>query len=516
VFALNFKKLITMKKIIYIFSIAIASIIVTSCSEDYLELRPTSYITNEDLGETALIDPRIADGNLRGIYNQMVTAYIGGTDSQEDFGHKSFDLMSDLLSSDLAQVGASYNRFVGLANYIWTADNTISIPNYTGWRFYYRLINSANLIIASNGGNDVIPESDAVKGAVGQAKAIRAFAYFYLSQYYAIKYDAGAEILPLYINPGEPGKPKSTMGDVYNQIIDDLDSAISLMDGYDRPNKAFLNQNVAKGILAYVYASMGQSDKNVLAKQLADEVINSNEFTMMNAAEVTGGFTALSTSGWMWGFDLTDANNLGLVSWHGFMDYYSYSYQAVGNFRGIDAGLYARIKANDIRKQQFGAPTSGGGFTAGAAPLIPARKFYNLKKVPFGQLPITDDYVYMRVTEMYLLSAEMSAVEGDAAAAKTRLKQVLAKRFINPADYAYVDGLSGPALVDEIVFNTKIEFIGEGKSYLLMKRRQLSNTRGSNHLNRAGQTIAYDDPMVTFSIPNREITDNPNITEGNK
>ena len=487
----------------------------TSCTKDFLDLRPTSFISNEDLGETAIIDPSIVEGNLRGIYNQMVTAYMGGTERQEDFGHKSFDLMSDLLSSDLAQIGSRYNRFVGLANYIWTTDNTIELPNYTAWRFYYRIINSANLIIESNGGNDAIPESDAVKAVVGQAKAVRAFAYFYLSQYYAIKYDANAEILPLYINPGEPGKPKSTMGDIYNQIIADLNTAISFMDGYARPNKASINQNVAKGLLAYVYASMGQSDKNILAKQLADEVINSGEFTMMDADEVTGGFTQLTTPGWMWGFDITTANDLGLVSWHGFMDYYSYSYQAVGNFRGIDRGLYDRIHDNDIRKFQHGNP-AGGNWVAGEDPLIPARKFYNLNLVQFGQLPITDDYVYMRVAEMYLLSAEMSAVEGDDNAAKTRLKEVLAKRFDDPADYAYVDGLSGQALLDEIVFNTKIEFIGEGKSYLLMKRRKLSNTRGSNHLNRAGETIAYDDPRVTFSIHQREITDNPNITEGNK
>ena len=503
-----------MKKINYIIVI-IASLMFTACSEDFLENRPTSFISNDDLGETALINPSIVEANLRGIYNQMVSAYIGGTSQQEDFGHKSFDMMSDLLSSDLAQVGARYNRFVGFANYVSTQDNTINIPNYTAWRFYYRIINSANLIIAANGGNDIIPESDAVKGVLGQAKTIRAFAYFYLSQYYAIKYDASAEILPLYINAGEPGKAKSTMGDVYTQMIADLNSAISFMNGYARPNKASINQNVAKGILAYVYASMGQSDENKLAKKLADEVINSGEFTMMDAAEVTGGFTALSTPGWMWGFDITIANDLGLVSWHGFMDYYSYSYQAVGNFRGIDAGLYAKINANDIRKQQFGDP-SGPTFAAGADPLIPANKFYNLNKVHFGQLPITDDYVYMRVAEMYLLSAEMSAVEGDDAAAKTRLKEVLAKRFSDPSDYAYVDALSGQALVDEVVFNTKIEFIGEGKSYLLMKRRKLSNTRGTNHLNRNGETISYDDPMVTFSIHQREITDNPLITKGNK
>lgn len=503
-----------MKKIIYILVI-IASLSLSSCSDDFLDQRPTSFISNEDLGETALINPSIVEGNLRGIYNQMVTAYIGGTTSQEDFGHKSFDLMSDLLSSDLAQVGSSYNRFVGLANFVWTADNTINLPNYTAWRFYYRIINSANLIIAANGGNDAIPESDAVKGVLGQAKTIRAFAYFYLSQYFAIKYDASAEILPLYINPGEPGKAKSTMGEVYTQIIADLESGISFMNGYTRPNKASINQNVAKGILVYVYASMGQSDKNILAQKLADEVIDSGEFTMMDADEVTGGFTTLGTPGWMWGFDITIANNLGLVSWHGFMDYYSYSYQAVGNFRGIDRGLYTQINDNDIRKLQHGNP-AGGNWVEGADPLLPARKFYNLNLVHFGQLPITDDYVYMRVTEMYLLSAEMSAVEGNDAAAKNRLKQVLAKRFNDPADYAYVDALSGQALVNEIVFQTKIEFVGEGKSYLLMKRRKLSNTRGSNHLNRAGETISYDDPRVTFSIHQREITDNPLISEGNK
>jgi hypothetical protein len=122
----------------------------------------------------------------------------------------------------------------------------------------------------------------------------------------------------------------------------------------------------------------------------------------------------------------------------------------------------------------------------------------------------------MRVTEMYLLSAEMSAVEGDVIAARTRLKQVLANRFSDPADYAYVDTLTGQDLIDEIVFQTKIEFVGEGKSYLLMKRRKLTNTRGSNHLNRVGESISYDDPKVTFSIHQRELTDNPNISQGNK
>ena len=505
-----------MKKLTYIFSIAAAILITTSCSEDFLDKRPTSFISLEDFRETSAINPEVSAGTLRGIYNQMVTAGIGGTSNQEDFGHKSFDLMSDLLSSDMAQVSTRYNRFVSLANLLWTTDKSITLPNYTAWRFYYTLIKSANLLVDGNGGNDAVPTTDAGKAAMGQAKAIRAFAYFYLTQYYAVEYDPAKEVLPMYTEPGQSAQGKSKMSEVYDLMISDLNDAIGLMATFSRPNKALINADVAKGLLAYVYASMGESSKNVLAMNLANEVINSGAYPLMTAEEVTGGFTQLTTPGWMWGFDITDANNLGLVSWHGFMDAYSYSYQAVGNNRGIDIDLYNNIDANDIRKQQFGSVASSGAYTVGASPHIPAGKFYNLNRKWFSQRPILDDYVYMRVAEMYLLSAELAAVEGNEGAAKNTLKMLLAKRFENAADYAYVDALSGQALLDEIVFQTKIELLAEGKSYLLMKRRKLTNTRGANHANLKGQSFAHNDPRLTFEVPQRELTDNPNINSGNK
>ncbi|NVJ89195.1 MAG: RagB/SusD family nutrient uptake outer membrane protein [Flavobacteriaceae bacterium] len=506
-----------MSKFRLLMTVVFASVILASCNDDFLDKRPTSFISNADLGETALINPEIVEANLRGIFNQMITAGIGGTGSQEDFGWKSFDLMSDLLSSDLAQVGAAYNRFVGLANLVWTTDRTINLPNYTAWRFYYRIINSANLIIDSNGGNDVVPTNPGVAGVLGQAKAMRAICYWYLTQYYQVEYNPTEEILPIYTEPGMPGQPKSPASDVYDLIIKDFTDAISFLNGYQRPNKAFLNQNVAKGYLAYVYASMGGSANNQKAIQLTKEVIDSGEFPMMSRDEVVlSGFNDLSTPGWMWGFDLTVANGANLLSWAGFMCYYSYSYQAVGNYRGIDSDLYAQIDANDIRRHQFGAPGVPYDIREGAYPLIPVGKFYNENFVHFGQNPMTDDYVYMRVTEMYLLNAELNAVEGNTAAARTMLKAVLANRMASPADYAYVDGLSGQALVDDIVFHERVEFLAEGKAYLLMKRRKLTKTRGANHLNRAGESFAHNDPRLTFEIHQRELTDNPMITDGNK
>lgn len=514
-----------MKKIKTLLILIFTNIAIISCSEEFLDERPTNYISIKDFEESSVINPQLATASLNGIYNQMVTTYIGGTEQQEDFGHKSFDIFSDLLSSDLAQVSGNYNRFVQHANLLWTVDPSIQLPNFTAWRFYYTIIKSANLIIAGTGGNDAIPQTDALKSVLGQAKALRAFAYFYLSQFYALEYEANEEILPIYTLPGQNAQPKSKMSEVYNLMINDLNSAIDLLSSYSRPNKNYINKNVAKGLLAYVYSSMGQSDTNILAKNLANEIINSGEFTLMTSGEVTGGFTKLTTPGWMWGFDLTPANGLGLISWHGFMDFFSYSYQAVGNNRSIDKGLYDQIAPNDIRKQQFGNPVKIGtpqdpnefkGFNVGEAPLIPARKFYNLDLRKFGQAVIEDDYIYMRVAEMYLLSAEMAAVEGEELEAKNTLKQLLSQRFEDAADYAYVDGLSGQNLIDEIIFQTKIELIAEGKSYLLMKRRKLTNTRGANHLNRAGESFMYNDPRLTFSIPQDELINNPFISTPNK
>jgi hypothetical protein len=46
-------------------------------------------------------------------------------------------------------------------------------------------------------GNDFIPETDEAKHIMGQAKAMRGYAYFYLAQLYQKEYNAEM-ILPIY------------------------------------------------------------------------------------------------------------------------------------------------------------------------------------------------------------------------------------------------------------------------------------------------------------------------------
>ena len=49
--------------------------------------------------------------------------------------------------------------------------------------------------------------------------------------------------------------------------------------------------------------------------------------------------------------------------------------------------------------------------------------------------------------------------------------------------------MTGQALLDEIYKQTRVEFWGEGKSYLAMKRNHATLTRGANHLFQAGVVI---------------------------
>src|SRR5690606_21761332 len=196
--------------------------------------------------------------------------------------------------------------------------------NYQVWRYYYRIIRSTNTVIDALGGNEAIPENEENKAIMGQAKAIRAHSYFYLAQYFQKEFNPSEEILPIYDDLLDQNGPKVTAAEIYAFIEKDLTEALSLLEGYQRLAKNEINTDVAKGILAYVYAARGDKWQEVY--DLTNDVITEGGYPVMSAEEVLGGFNAVTTPGWMWGIDLTSDASLGLVSWWGQVDQYSYSY----------------------------------------------------------------------------------------------------------------------------------------------------------------------------------------------
>lgn len=209
----------------------------------------------------------------------------------------------------------------------------------------------------------------------------------------------------------------------------------------------------------------------------------------------------------MWGIDLTENIGLGLVSWWGQVDAFSYSYAWAGDYKVIDADLFAAIPANDARKAQFfDNPASGRH-------LQPLFKFYASNRIGGTSRTVTADYVYMRVEEAYLLNAEANARTGNDVAARNSLKAVVSQRV---PDASYIDGLSGQALADEAYLQTRIELWGEGKSFFALKRNQATIVRGANHLSFVGVPIPYNDERLQFEIPQDEIQNNPFVNSQNQ
>jgi hypothetical protein len=497
----------------YLVCLGIAgSLVLAGCKKDFLQTEPTQFTTPEQLANSAKQDPKVLNGLVSGLYTTMFTAGVGGTTGHDDFGQKGVDIFTDMLQSDMVLGAVNYGWYSNLARYQATVDFTRN-ETYVPWRYYYRQIFGANSLIDVLGGTDVVPAEAANKLTMGQAKAMRAYGYFYLTQLYAKEYgDGSAKILPLYktADAASANQPKSTAKEIYDLMVKDLTEAITLLEGFTRSSKDQVDKNIAKGLLAYVLAVRGAPADLSQVVTLTQDIMTAYPKTTIAQAvfngtnATTAGFNNVATPSWMWGVDITLAQNLDLISWWGQMDQFTYSYAWAGDPKPIDRGLYDAIRADDARKAQFASPT------AASFRLQPINKFFAPARTSGGQRQIITDLLYMRADEFYLLNAEAKARSGQEGAARTTLASYLADRV---ADVSYIAGLSGQALLNEIYLQTRIELWGEGKSYLAMKRNKASVRRGSNHLFEAGNTLSYNDDKLTFAIPQAEVLNNPNLNK---
>jgi hypothetical protein len=462
-------------------------------------------------------DPETINELMENLYLKMYSTGTGGTNNHADFGHKSYDLFSDLLSGDMAYTNSSTNwstfsgpfpSLVRVSKYLSTTD-FIDDNNYQVWTHYYGVIEIANTIIDFLGGDSANPENEIDRHYLGQALAMRAHSYFYLTQYMSNDYDPAAEILPIYRELSNEYAVKSSTAEVFALIESDLNRAIILLENYNRPTKTQVNKFVAQAILAYVVTAQRDVSRMNEVVDLCDQVIAASGASIMNYTEMTGGFNNADISGWIWAQDISAETELSLASWWSQIDIFSYGYAWAGESKGIDQNLYNTIQTDDVRKTQFFTET---GFYS----LLPVNKFYDSDRIVGGLTEFNDaDYLYMRISELYYLKAESLAKMGQDATARVTLAEVLSQRL---PDTNYLNSLSGVALEDEIYLQTRIEFWGEGKAYLALKRNERSTgIRGENHhyTDLIGTSFAHNDERLTFEIPESEILNNEHINEQN-
>ncbi|MBC7948481.1 MAG: RagB/SusD family nutrient uptake outer membrane protein [Chitinophagaceae bacterium] len=492
-----------MKKIL-LYGTSLLLIGITSCKKDYLETEPSNGVTEQEIFSKL----NTVYAALDGVVKEQYAFGIGASTGHDNFGQKSFDLQNDLMGNDMVVHSQGYGWFNTDYNLTeWTRDVTGRQPD-NAWYFYYDLIKQVNKLLAIVDG--VADASAAQKEIVkGQSLGIRAYAYFYLINYFQQTYKGNETKpgVPLYTEAATDGKGRGTVQEVYTQIIADLTAAEPLLNGKPRTSKANIDVTVVQGLRARV--ALIQEDWATAATYAAKARIG---YTLMTAAQytATNAFSSLSNAEWMWGSTIPADQATIYASFFSHMDIRTGGYAALGGQKKITKALYDQINAADERKKVWRAPGTG----------TTANPDYNQLK---HQVPTAGswaaDYLYMRASEMYLIEAEGLARSGQEGPARTALETVIKARY--PAYSAA--GFAGTALISEILLQRRIELWGEGFSLMDIKRLNQGLSRptgagnhGSPNFDPGVYTTSPADARFIMRIPKRELDNNTNMTPGDQ
>uniref|UniRef100_S0DE75 Putative RagB-SusD domain-containing protein n=1 Tax=termite gut metagenome TaxID=433724 RepID=S0DE75_9ZZZZ len=191
------------------------------------------------------------------------------------------DAFRNFGSDDVAWSGTSTSGMFDIYDY--TRKLNDSYPEYA-WELGYRTIGNCNLVIemAQGFGADITPEQTVL---MGENYYLRALCYFYLVIEFAQPYVNSPTTnpgLPLKLDsdPNNLPESRSTVAVIYDQIVKDLQDAITYMtlpDGLDPKANIYATKEAAQALLARVYLYMERWDE---AYAMADAVIKSGRFSL--------------------------------------------------------------------------------------------------------------------------------------------------------------------------------------------------------------------------------------------
>ena len=262
-----------MKKIFnYMFAALVGCATLTSCLDDALETAPTGSMSGDALlgsASTAIIP-------LNGIYRSMYATWSPQANEHQSFGISSYNLMADVMGEDMIQAAQGSGWFWFDCLYqVKSRFESTAWRSYDVWNCYYTWISNANYIIDRE--ETMTGDADDVAYIIGQAYAIRAYSYFMLAQTFARTYDGHEDepCCPIYTEPtqaGTQGNPRSTVRQVYEQIVSDMDEhALPLLEGKARQHITHISYAVACGLRARIALVMNDW---TTARQAAINAIN--------------------------------------------------------------------------------------------------------------------------------------------------------------------------------------------------------------------------------------------------
>jgi hypothetical protein len=472
------------------FTTAVCTVALTlgafSCQKALLEPVPVTYL----LPAQAFDTPSRVLAQVNGLYSYVKTGgFLGGR----------YQIFSDIRASDF--INRTSNSVTGLSVWNHTESETSQNDVINTWSFGYAAINEVNIFLASLDANAgklsaaPFPTGYAATATNYRAEArlLRALCYYSLLQLYARPYIEGANKpgLPLRLTAetqlsSNNDLARSTVGQVYDQIILDLNFAeqnlpLTYTASQNGVSTSTLNvtrahRNTAIALKTRVYLTMGRYDDVI---REANKIVSatapfaaSSGVNHTLASTVAAVFAApQETTESILSFPFTAQDTPGTQNQ---LAYYYLPTSLGGNGEySLNSSATGILNnpgwlSTDNRRTNFVAPVTTTSATGTRT------TEYFLAKYPTGT-PYTDKAPVIRYAEVLLNLAEArvrstNTIDAQALAllnaVRGRSNPAIAATATIPAipiaTYAAADFTSVTTLLNAMLLERRIEFLGEG------------------------------------------------------
>jgi len=393
------------------------------------------------------------------------------------FGERNL-LAADLLAADeqLNWVGTfvAYRQLFEKKQ-----DRTLSIAQGM-WGRAYIVIAGVNTVLEKI---NVVDTSEQ-KSIAAEAKFIRGITYFELANFFGLPYSAGntttnpavpliLESVGTYI-PERDNKPRSSVEDVYKQVIADLTAAAADLPESNESGRA--TKYSALAFLARVYMNQG---KYAEAAAAANEVITNGGFVI--EATIDKAFNNITNSGEdIFAIQQSTQSNAG-TSNNGIPTFYSARPVGRGDVQVLPEFLNL-YENGDTRKT----------FVYNGVSISGSRGIYTSKwKDIYKAIPV------VRLAEMVLTRAEANFRKGGAPTGG-----------VSPLDD--VNTIRNRARATPLTAVTSADFADERFRELVYEGDRLWTVK---RLKLKVGSLNYDDPKLVLPVPQSERDVNPNLSQ---
>lgn len=492
---------------------AILAASLSSCVNDWLDVAPSD---GTDAG-AALTNSSDLAAARTGMYKALK-----GNSSLVDYYGQQFFVYGDVHAGDDYQYnnlgGSNRASFYYDMNYQTASEFTSSTSSSNvAWKSPYIVIGRANRIIAAAEGGALSDAAEAkatIDQYAAEAKVLRALAHFDLVRIYGKPYteDQGASLgVPLVTGVLESNaKPaRSTVAEVYTQVVKDLTEAISSNALATETEPGYVSVWGAKAILSRVYLNMGDYAN---ALSVAEDIIKKSGAALWTRDQYIKAWDASTPNESEFLFRLnvagsTDSNDL----------------NGIGNLQQRDGykEMVATKKFVDMLTSDPEDVRNGMFLPATAAKEVATygtnKVFLNKLRGQGGNLRNVTIVPIIRLSEVYLTAAECAFRKNDKTKAVEYLNDLVKNRTTTEASLATVDNITR----ERILIERRKELIGEGQRYFDALRNNETITRYTSEadkgwhktLSKEAQSFNRDYFKAIAAIPQAEINANPNIKQ---